>query len=232
MVRYIITGVWLFLLVVVGTVFRQNIEEFAAEKGWDNILSQWWSGMIGLSYSGLALVLFIALTGSVVTLWVDSWVRGYLAKRRAAEVRQLSFCLNLDTGEYHKDRKTGIDGYTILVDKRDWNKDRMRPGPDLSPEIYVVTLIYEHPVSSPEILVNCSSDINYKVYCNNSRFAYIDLDFKGAKGDVWVEIFVYPPERFTSLHSWEHHWHEAGGINQDEVAALQQRLDIEGKTPP
>lgn len=231
-VRYIITGIWLLLLVIVGTIFRQNIEEFAAEKGWDNILSQWWSGAISLSYSGLALVLFIALTGSVATLWVDSWIRGYLAKRRAADVRRLTFRLNPQTGHYKSELETGIDGFTVLVDKRNWNEDKWESDPKVSDQIYVVTLIYDHLVENSEILVNCSSEVIYKVFCNSNRFAYIDLDFKGTEDEVWVEIFVYSPERFFNVHSWEQHWHDAGKLNQDEVAALKQRLDTAKEKQP
>ena len=71
-IRYAVTGLWFLFAVVVGTLFRQTIEEFAADHGWGDILSDWWFGMIGLPFSWWLLLAFIALSGVAVTLWIDA----------------------------------------------------------------------------------------------------------------------------------------------------------------
>jgi hypothetical protein len=229
-IRYIATGVWLLFAVVVGTVFRQNIEEFASDHGWNDALSQWWLGMTSASYSTFLLLGFALLTGAVATLWLDAAIRKLVSNSRRNSTRHLSFRFDPTTNEYDERHCIGIDGYHLLTDERE--RETAPSDPKLSKKKTVLTLIYKHPVNRPDFSVAASHPILFQVTCNSDGFSYVDIDWQNAKEPVDVDIFIFSPSRYAPLHNWEYHWQEVTTAPTGAIPSPQLPLDTATGTQP
>jgi hypothetical protein len=233
-IRKIVTALWLLLAIVVGTVFRQNIEEFANEQGWDALLSGWLSGMINLSLSSAVLGVFLVLTGAVITLWSDAWIRNYVASKKQKYTRRCHLIFDPQTGltEFVKGKEdNGFAGYALTPTDRAHKMDAGIADPKVSDVGAVFTLIYEDEVDHPRFSVSASHEIIYRVTCNAKKFCHIDIDWCGATEPVELHVYVYDKELFGGIEDLFPHWEEASINRESETAPLptQQGTAIETK---
>jgi hypothetical protein len=84
--RYVVTAAAAVFAIVSGTLFRQAIEVYAEEQGWDRWLVDGWQAMTDLGLATWIAAGFFFFAGASVALWADLWLRR-LTSKTAREAR-------------------------------------------------------------------------------------------------------------------------------------------------
>jgi hypothetical protein len=79
--RFISAALLAIVVVPVGTIYRQNIENWATGHGLDDLLSEGADVMVSNPWGPLFLALFFMLLGSTVSLWGQHFFRAKYPKK-------------------------------------------------------------------------------------------------------------------------------------------------------
>jgi hypothetical protein len=87
-IKFASTAMWLLLVVILGTVFRQNIEELSAKYGFNNFLKSGFEMITALGFSTYSVWAFWFITGVSGTLWIDSFLKSKTNAKKLIEDRE------------------------------------------------------------------------------------------------------------------------------------------------
>lgn len=196
LVRGLSTAVTLILAVIVGTIFRQNIEELSTQVGLDNVLKNSTALLGGVGSSTYLVWLFFFFLGVSSTLWIDTVLKNRALSSSRANIKgPLSRPSRRMARIYYSfsDKKFVLNELVLSASATEVVPDRYSLSPVLRNEILGVTFNIDIEFAQPivdaaVVLVGERGAVNWKI--NKIGQTHISLDVKGdlAKYQFVIEV--------------------------------------------
>ena len=216
--KKIILWLWLGGALVVGTVFRQNIEEASARRGLDRILGEGLGVVTASGYESLLLWSFAILTGMLIAVWGEWLLRKWEGRKRLQNWAHIIFTIEGD--QHSADKRCGVDTATALDGQVLGNL--YKSDPKLSRNVLSIIIQFNCEIEAPCPYVFADRKVIWREVRSSSRYLMLEID-RLSKDDVAFGIIARPVawqggwSGDTALK-----WHDATVLPREAVLATNQ----------
>ncbi len=217
-------GLWVLLGVIIGTVFRQNIEQEATRQGFDSLISQGFGVVTASGYEAALLWAFAILTGILIAIYGEMALRKWEASKKIENWQH--FTVDWKGGHPLIKKLHGVETITILngtVMGNIYDSD-----PKLSRNAIALIVQFDCEIQEPCPFVFADRKVIWREVKAGSHYLVLEIDLR-SKDDVAFGIAVRPlawcgGSRFEAPMRW----HDATELSREQVL---DRIRPERLTP-
>lgn len=211
--KKLVLALWFVAAITIGTIFRQNIEQEAAKRGFDSIISNGLGVMTGSGYEAALLWAFAILTGILIAIYGEIALRKWEASKKIENWQHVT--VDWKGGQPIINTLHGVDSITML------NGTVMGSLYDSDPKLTrnAISLIiqFDCEIPDPCPLVCADRKIIWREVKSGAHYLVLEIDLRN-KDDVAFSIVVRalswcggsryePPMR----------WHDASQITREQI---------------
>lgn len=230
--RILTTCLWVLFAVIVGTLFRQNIEVLAESVGANNLLASGWSIVTGAGLEMWALIGFSFLSGVTATLWIDFFIRNHQVKNKKYPIVRAGWQVDPKMASEWRGKIMQWVATANTYTGKDAIWAYREVDPKLSKFGALVTIVFELD-AKPDYCIHISSSrtILWKLVAQGRFFVTLELDFR-IDEPVDMEVIIASRHFYGGSGTMIHVWSESLTIGSQQLFQPQNNKDISPDVMP
>lgn len=206
-------GLWVLLGVIIGTVFRQNIEQEATRQGFDSLISQGFGVVTASGYEVALLWAFAILTGILIAIYGEVALRKWETSKKIENWQH--FTVDWKDGQPIINKLHGVDAITILdgtVMGSIYDSD-----PKITRNAIAIIVQFDCEIIDPCPYVFADRKIIWREVKGGKHYLLLEFDLR-AKEDVAFGVAIRPLAWSGGFRSeFPMRWHDASQITREQV---------------
>lgn len=196
--RSALSGVYVLVSISFLVIFQKNIENLGQRAGFNDILGRGYDIVSALGFQFWFLLVFAAMTGAMLVVWGEVFVRKLLRKRAIHNCAHLVFSFD-NAGRVDPCSEKGGVTFGMTVDGQLYGKIH-EAEPKASRLTCTLIIVFEQPLTDPVAHVASDRKIIWREVYSSDQCVVLEFDPR-VKQAANVRVIVRP-EKWAAWGRW------------------------------